>query len=639
MPFRCKSSQRLQSMLLLLLCSATAHASPLSVDFDSDDWLLENGELTTHLGRRCMSGTGYVAGVDFENGMIEVDMAVNGMRSYPGIVFRRQPNGDGERFYIRPHRAGLYPDALQYAPVFRGVTGWQLYHGQGVTAKTEFPVNKWVNVRMEIRASQARVFIDGSDEPALEIADLKHGACKGRIGLMGPTDGTAYFSNFRYKITERFEFDKAPKTEIPEGTLTTWEVSKPFHTYEINPREYPRFYRIFHAGWRSVVSEPSGLVNLSRLFARPTRESLSVYARTNVHTDQNKRVRLSIGYSDDVTVFLNGKPVYSGASGYQSRDPSFVGAIGYFDNVYLPLRKGINEVFLVVSDSFGGWGFMAKADETLEAPRADSSLLIKAWETPRVFRVPESVIYDEQRNLLYVSSFDKVDTSRLETGFISRLGIDGEIKDLHWIQGLDGPCGMALDGDKLYVVESMRGNLIEIDVNSGSIVARYSVSGHQFLNDVVVDNGRVLISDTSRVPNADDIYAFTPGRYDVFKTGLDLHRTNGLFIHDGFVIAGSAGDQLLKRVNLAHGCTTPIVSVGGGTLDGIRIDGNENYLVSHWEGKMFQISPVGDITQILDTSSDGLNCADFEFIKKKKLLVVPTFLGNRVTAYHLRDFG
>ena len=70
-------------------------------------------------------------------------------------------------------------------------------------------------------------------------------------------------------------------------------------------------------------------------------------------------------------------------------------------------------------------------------------------------------------------------------------------------------------------------------------------------------------------------------------------------------------------------------------IDGIRIDNEGNYLVSHWEGQPFLVSPEGDIVGILDIGSERLNAADFEFVKEKNLLVIPTFVGNTVVAYRL----
>jgi hypothetical protein len=58
-----------------------------------------------------------------------------------------------------------------------------------------------------------------------------------------------------------------------------------------------------------------------------------------------------------VTVLLNGRPLYSGDDAYQSRDYRFLGSIGWYDSVYLPLVEGRNELVMAVSEAFGGWGF------------------------------------------------------------------------------------------------------------------------------------------------------------------------------------------------------------------------------------------------------------------------------------------
>ena len=42
-------------------------------------------------------------------------------RTYAGVNFRIQSGTDYEQFYIRPHRAPFYPDAIQYTPVFNGM--------------------------------------------------------------------------------------------------------------------------------------------------------------------------------------------------------------------------------------------------------------------------------------------------------------------------------------------------------------------------------------------------------------------------------------------------------------------------------------------------------------------------------------
>jgi hypothetical protein len=71
--------------------------------------------------------------------------------------------------------------------------------------------------------------------------------------------------------------------------------------------------------------------------------------------------KLYIGYSDDVTVFLNGNVLFRGRSAQNFRDPAFLGIVdSENDAVYLPLRQGRNELILAVSELGGGWGFICR---------------------------------------------------------------------------------------------------------------------------------------------------------------------------------------------------------------------------------------------------------------------------------------
>ncbi len=89
---------------------------------------------------------------------------------------------------------------------------------------------------------------------------------------------------------------------------------------------------------------------------------------------------------------------------------------------------------------------------------------------------------------------------------------------------------------------------------------------------------------------------------------------------------------MLKRVDLATGKMEGILSFGAGILDGIRVDEGGNFLISHWEGKVYRISPVGELVEILDAAPQRWNTADFEYLTKERLLLIPTFTDNRVRA-------
>ena len=260
------------------------------------------------------------------------------------------------------------------------------------------------------------------------------------------------------------------------------------------------------------------------------------------------------------------------------------------------------------------------------------------WETPAVFKIPESVVYDPQREILYVSSFNRVSSATKDQGFISKMTLDGEVRQLEWITGLDGPCGMAVHGDRLYATEGVRGTLVEIDIETGEVLKRYPMPKCKFFNDISVDkDGTIYGSNSSERPAATDLYRFRSGQGEIWQDGDRICRANGVFLHGRNLLVASNGDRSLKSVNVMDGQVNTIAHLAGGLLDGIRVDNRGNYLVSHWEGALFCVSPAGDVVELLDHGADGSYNADFEYVKERNLLLVPTFFGNSVVAYTLTE--
>jgi hypothetical protein len=96
---------------------------------------------------------------------------------------------------------------------------------------------------------------------------------------------------------------------------------------------------------------------------QPQPGSQVVFARTIVNAPTDQLRKLALGYSDEVTVFLNGVPLYRGRSAQSFRDPDFLGIVDVEnDAVFLPLRTGRNELVLAVTEFGGGWGFIARLD-------------------------------------------------------------------------------------------------------------------------------------------------------------------------------------------------------------------------------------------------------------------------------------
>ena len=95
---------------LVFILSFNLHAQ--AIEFTEEKWTLTNGEIVDYMDRTALKGSATLKDVKMKNGIIEFDIVVSGQRSYPGIFFRMQSVQDYEHLYFRPHRAGLYPDAI-----------------------------------------------------------------------------------------------------------------------------------------------------------------------------------------------------------------------------------------------------------------------------------------------------------------------------------------------------------------------------------------------------------------------------------------------------------------------------------------------------------------------------------------------
>jgi hypothetical protein len=106
------------------------------------------------------------------------------------------------------------------------------------------------------------------------------------------------------------------------------------------------------------------VVNLTRHLGSPGENGSAALAEVEIWSERAQVKKLSFGYSDDVTIFLNGQPLYSGVNGWSSRYPLYLGGVTpEYDAVYLPLRKGANKLVLLVSEEWGGWGFAARLED------------------------------------------------------------------------------------------------------------------------------------------------------------------------------------------------------------------------------------------------------------------------------------
>lgn len=358
---------------VMLTAAQVAAAQPRRLDFTDPAWKLsgEDTKVETYLGQtalRLRSGAAQRPDVRFGDGTIELDVAVTAHRSFVYVQLRIQSEGEREEFYLRPHKSGL-PDAMQYAPVFQDESNWQLYHGPGYTAAAELPAATWIHVRIVVSGDRAAVFVGDVDEPQL-ITPLARGSRPGFIGLRGfisrATPAGLYTGNFANLVVRPgevpFEFpERQAADQPPAGTITHWRVSPAFVPQDGAVQELPEEI-LSPDAWTTLAAEPSGLLVLGRHVAKPPEvRRAAVAARVVVHSREAAIRRFNFGYSDEVSVFLNGRLLFSGNNTYSFNFPRRQGLITLEQGaLYLPLREGANELLLAVSDSFGGWGLMGQ---------------------------------------------------------------------------------------------------------------------------------------------------------------------------------------------------------------------------------------------------------------------------------------
>lgn len=264
---------------------------------------------------------------------------------------------------MRPHQSGN-PDANQYQPVFNGVAAWQLYHGEGYGAPTRYDYGQWTRVRIVVAGNRAEIYVKEMETPALVVRELKRETREGRVGLSAGNFAPAYFSNFTVtpmsSPTMKGKPTQAPAT--PPGTITSWLVSDAFDgrnlegKYQLAPADRERLT------WKRLAAEQNGTANLARLQGVAEGRD-TVFARLVIRSEREQVKKIRFGFSDRVRVYFNDRLLYGGADVYQSRDYRFLGTIGLFDELYLPLRRGDNELWLAVTEDFGGWGVTAHFEE------------------------------------------------------------------------------------------------------------------------------------------------------------------------------------------------------------------------------------------------------------------------------------
>lgn len=260
-----------------------------------------------------------------------------------------------------------------------------------------------------------------------------------------------------------------------------------------------------------------------------------------------------------------------------------------------------------------------------------------AWESEKKFELPESVIFDENNEVLYVSNIVNHPFKKDASGYISKLSLEGEIIDLKWISKLNAPKGLTIVDGKLFIADV--DELVEVDIESGKIIKKHKGVGAVCFNDVTHDKyGNVYVGDTY----TDRIYRTNQfGQLPMWLYSPNL-APNGIHIDDesGIMIVGSWGAVMegwgtpelsgdLKSIDI-HTKKIKTISKTIGNLDGVESNGKGSYSVTDWSsGKLYNIKKNGRFEEL---KTLGKGAADHEVILDKNLILIPVMTEGKVVA-------
>jgi hypothetical protein len=293
----------------------------------------------------------------------------------------------------------------------------------------------------------------------------------------------------------------------------------------------------------------------------------------------------------------------------------------------------------------GGRDRPAAARDTAAAvPAADTAASAPAASGPtRVegFQAPESAKYDADLDVWYVSNINGSPLAKDGNGYISRLKGDGTVDSLKFIVGgvngvrLDGPKGMALQGDTLWVADIT--NVRAFNRRTGAPIVSLALKGAKFLNDITVGEDGVYVTDTGLEANASGMGH--PGPDRIYRIGAkhavtiaiqsdSLAGPNGITWDAAghrFIVVPFMGKSIVAWTPGAKQ-VTPLGATKG-QLDGVELLGGSRILFTSWADSSLDLLDHGTVTQV---STDLPSPADIGIDTKRNRVAIPLLMENRV---------
>lgn len=259
--------------------------------------------------------------------------------------------------------------------------------------------------------------------------------------------------------------------------------------------------------------------------------------------------------------------------------------------------------------------------------QAQNHKLSQVWESEASLKVPESVLFDAKRKVLYVSNIDGEPWAADGKGSIGKVGLDGKVIAAEWVSGLDCPKGLALSADGKWLYAADAGGIVVIDAAKGKIKEKIAIPEGIQLNDLASDGkGTLYVSDSK----GKKVYSVKGGKAEVFLDEKVLKGPNGLLVHGGKVYV--LDNNSLNEVQADKSLKVLADGMTGGT-DGVENVGGGDFLVSIWGGAIWYVKSDGSKELLFDGKPVETRTADTGWDPATRTVYVPTFFKNTVIAF------
>ena len=258
---------------------------------------------------------------------------------------------------------------------------------------------------------------------------------------------------------------------------------------------------------------------------------------------------------------------------------------------------------------------------------------------------PESVLYDADQDVYFISNINGSPVAVDNNGYISRVKPDTLQGEMKWIEGgkpgftLNAPKGMAIVGDTLYVCDL--GAVRKFNRKTGAAEGEVAIPGATFLNDAASDGKSVYVSDSGLKAGAggnfegtgtDAVWQITDNKPKKLASGQDLKRPNGVEVADGKLWVVTFGGNELYQID--KGKKTNVTTLPSGSLDGLLHMSDGTFLVTSWDSKtVYRGKPGATFTAVVENINSP---ADIGYDTKRHLLLIPHFMDNIVSVHSLQ---